>query len=79
MSLLASTSLRSHGIVGARPCDYLGATLATRIQICGRVVATVDDRRIERDLPGRQGRLLFVYLVCNRLRDTSRDELVDAL
>ena len=66
-------------IVGRRSCDYLGRTLVTRIQICGRVVATVDDRRIERDLPGRQGRLLFVYLVCNRLRDTSRDELIAGL
>jgi SARP family transcriptional regulator, regulator of embCAB operon len=68
-----------HGIVGRRPCVYLGRTLATRIQICGRVVATVDDRRIERDLPGRQGRLLFVYLVCHRLRETSRHDLIEAL
>jgi SARP family transcriptional regulator, regulator of embCAB operon len=53
--------------------------LATRIQICGRVVATVDGRSLERDLPGRQGRLLFVYLVCNRLREASRHELMGAL
>jgi SARP family transcriptional regulator, regulator of embCAB operon len=53
--------------------------LATRIQICGRVVATVDDRRIESELPGRQGRVLFAYLVCNRLRETSRHELMGAL
>jgi SARP family transcriptional regulator, regulator of embCAB operon len=43
------------------------------------MVATVDDRRIEDDLPGRQGRLLFAYLVCNRLRETSRHELMEAL
>ncbi len=67
------------GIVECQPCVYLGRTLATRIQICGRVVATVDDRRIEGDLPGRQGRLLFVYLVCNRLRETSRHELMESL
>jgi SARP family transcriptional regulator, regulator of embCAB operon len=53
--------------------------LAARIQICGRVVATIDGRRIESGLPGRQGRLLFVYLVCNRLRPVPRDELVEAL
>lgn len=51
----------------------------TRIQICGRVFATIDGRRAEHELPGRQGRLLFVFLVCNRLRPTSRAELVDAL
>jgi DNA-binding SARP family transcriptional activator len=52
---------------------------STRIQVCGRVVATLAGRRLERELPGRQGRLLFVYLVCNRLRPCSRPELADAL
>lgn len=66
-------------IVEGAPCVYLGRTLSTRIQICGRIVATVDDRRVEGDLPGRQGRLLFVYLVCSRLRETSRQELMSAL
>lgn len=51
----------------------------TRIQLCGRVVAEIDGRRIEDELPGRQGRLLFVYLVANRLRASSRDELAAAL
>lgn len=37
------------------------------------------DRRIEDDLPGRQGRLLFAYLVLERRRPVSRDELVDAI
>jgi DNA-binding SARP family transcriptional activator len=72
-------NLRHGRIVDGLPCVYLGRTLATRIQICGRVVATVEDRRIEPDLPGRQGRLLFVYLVCSRLRETSRHELMSAL
>lgn len=53
--------------------------MAWRIQVCGRVVAEIDERRIEHALPGRQGRLLFVYLVVNRLRGASRDDLVDAL
>ena len=53
--------------------------MASRIQLCGRVVAEVDGRRIEDALPGRQGRLLFVYLVATRLRPASRDELVDAI
>jgi DNA-binding SARP family transcriptional activator len=51
----------------------------TRIQICGRVVATVDGRRVDDGLPGRQGRLVFVYLVCNRLRAVPRDELMEVL
>jgi DNA-binding SARP family transcriptional activator len=35
--------------------------------------------RREADIPGRQGRLLFAYLVLNRHRATSRDALVEAV
>jgi DNA-binding SARP family transcriptional activator len=52
---------------------------ATRIQLCGRFVVRVGGRRIEQELPGRQGRLLFAYLAVNRDRVSSRDELADAL
>ena len=52
---------------------------ATRIQLCGRFVARVAGRRIEPELPGRQGRLLFAYLTVNRDRIAGRDELADAL
>jgi DNA-binding SARP family transcriptional activator len=51
----------------------------TRIQLCGRVVAVVDGSRIEQELPGRQGRLLFVHLVANRLRAVPRRELEQAI
>jgi SARP family transcriptional regulator, regulator of embCAB operon len=53
--------------------------LATRIQLCGRVTAELDGRRVEHAFPGRQGRLLFVYLIVNRRRAASRDELAAAL
>jgi DNA-binding SARP family transcriptional activator len=33
----------------------------------------------ERDLPGRQGRLAFVYLAAHRHRPTRRDDLMDVL
>jgi DNA-binding SARP family transcriptional activator len=52
---------------------------ATRVQLCGHLVARVAGRRIEKQLPGRQGRLLFAYLVVNRDRVVSRDELTEAL
>jgi DNA-binding SARP family transcriptional activator len=51
----------------------------TRIQLCGRFVARVAGRRIEQELPGRQGRLLFAYLAVNRDRVAGRDELTEAL
>jgi DNA-binding SARP family transcriptional activator len=49
------------------------------IQVCGRLVVELDERRIEHLLPGRLGRLLFVYLVLNRTRDSPRDDLIGAL
>jgi pentatricopeptide repeat protein len=51
----------------------------TRIQLCGRFVLELDGRRIDAQLPSRQGRLLFAYLALNRDRAATRDELVDAL
>jgi SARP family transcriptional regulator, regulator of embCAB operon len=38
-----------------------------------------DGERLEGSLPGRQGRLLFVYLVLNRHRHVSRDQIAEAL
>jgi DNA-binding SARP family transcriptional activator len=53
--------------------------LATRIQLCGRLVATIDGERVEHALQGAQARLLFVYLVLHRVRTSSHDELIHAL
>ena len=50
-----------------------------RIQLCGRFVLELDGRRLDAELPSRQGRLLFAYLALNRDRTVTRDELVDAL
>lgn len=50
-----------------------------RIQLCGTLAVEVDSRRIDDQLPGRQGRLLIAYLVLHRLRPVRRDELIDAL
>src|SRR5438034_951479 len=47
-----------------------------RIQLCGRLVVRLGARRVEDALPGTKGRLLFAYLVLNRLRRIDRDELV---
>lgn len=38
-----------------------------------------DGHHLEDALPGRQGRLLFAYLVVNRHRSVDRDELAEAL
>jgi DNA-binding SARP family transcriptional activator len=51
----------------------------TRIQLCGRLVVTLDGRRFEDALPGAKGRLLFAYLVLNRDRRMNRDELLAAV
>jgi SARP family transcriptional regulator, regulator of embCAB operon len=60
--------------------DYrLGTVLPTTIQLCGPYVVELEGRRVEQALPGRQGRLLFAYLVLNRDRPVDRGELVEAV
>jgi SARP family transcriptional regulator, regulator of embCAB operon len=67
------------GVVRGPDWGYVGAKLATRVQLCGQLVVSVDGRRVEGELPGRQGRLLLAYLTLNRLRLLSRTEVVDAI
>jgi SARP family transcriptional regulator, regulator of embCAB operon len=53
---------------------------AVRIQICGPlVIERGDGQRLDAGLPGRQGRLLFTYLVIHRHRQVPREELAEAL
>jgi len=60
--------------------DYVGGGLSgARIQLCGKLAVELDGVRVEERLPGRQGRLLFGFLVVNRNRVLARDELVEAL
>ncbi|MEA2423370.1 MAG: hypothetical protein QOF55_2469, partial [Thermoleophilaceae bacterium] len=54
-------------------------TPKTRIELCGRLLVEIDGEALQGALPGRQGRLLFAYLVMNRGRPVRRDELVEAL
>ena len=57
----------------------LASSELVRIQICGLLVVERDGQRLDALLPGRQGRLLFAYLVVNRHRQVPRDELAEAL
>jgi SARP family transcriptional regulator, regulator of embCAB operon len=57
----------------------LAASHPVRIQICGPLAIERDGQRLDARLPGRQGRLLFTYLVVNRHRQIPRDELAEAL
>jgi DNA-binding SARP family transcriptional activator len=50
-----------------------------KVQLCGRLAVAVDGERVEAQLPGRQGRLLFAYLALHRLRPVGRAELAEAL
>lgn len=51
----------------------------TRVQLCGAFAVELSGRRVDGLLPGRQGRLLFAYLVLSRHQRVPRDALVDAL
>src|SRR6478735_11977068 len=58
--------------------NRLGGSL--KVFLAGRVAVELDTGSIdERRFPGRQGRLLFAYLVAERGRAVPRGELADAL
>ena len=54
----------------------MAQTGGTRIQLCGRLLVQLEGARVEDSLPGTKGRLLLAYLVLNRARRLSRDELL---
>lgn len=57
-----------------------GAGISTRVYVTGRVEIESGGRLVaEQQFPGRQGRLLFAYLVCNRQRPVTREELAYVL
>lgn len=51
----------------------------TRIELCGQLTVRLEGRRVEADLPGRQGRTLFAFLALNRARTVPRPELLQAV
>ncbi len=52
---------------------------ATRIQLCGPLVARLAGRDITGLLPGAQGRLAFAFLIVNRAGGVTRPDLARAL
>jgi len=54
-------------------------TAPSRVQLCGTFAVELAGRRVDRALPGRQGRLLFGYLTLSRPQPVARDALVDVL
>ncbi|MDP9384965.1 MAG: AAA family ATPase, partial [Actinomycetota bacterium] len=50
-----------------------------RVDLCGPLRIEIDGERLEGRVRGRQGRLLFAYLVLHRHAPVSRERLTDAL
>ena len=58
----------------------MAESLQLKVFLTGRVAAEANGRVLdEARFPGRQGRLLFAYLVAARSRPVPRDELADAI
>src|SRR5215218_10253729 len=53
--------------------------MGVRVHLCGRLAIEWNGERLEDALPGRQGRLLFAFLVLHRERPVRRDELLEVL
>jgi DNA-binding SARP family transcriptional activator/tetratricopeptide (TPR) repeat protein len=49
------------------------------IELCGQLSVSVDGRRCEGDLPGRQGRLAIAHLALHAGRPVTRERLIAAL
>jgi SARP family transcriptional regulator, regulator of embCAB operon len=49
------------------------------VQLCGELTVFIGGRRLDGDLPGRQGRLLFAFLVAHRDVPAERGKLADVL
>src|SRR5262245_29994134 len=79
MERLLTRNHTSAALRGA--CLYFGETLApARIYLTGHVAIEHGDAVVsERDFPGRQGRLAFVYLTLRRDQPTSRSEIANVL
>jgi SARP family transcriptional regulator, regulator of embCAB operon len=60
-------------------CNVTDATGSNRVQLCGTFAVELAGRRVDHELPGRQGRLLFAYLTLHRPHLVTREALVDAL
>ncbi len=63
---------------GARP-DPPAARGPTVIELCGSMRVELAGRQVASSLPGRQGRMVFAYLVVNRRRPVGRGELLEVL
>jgi hypothetical protein len=67
-------------LIEARSRKRMASTLSLKVFLTGRVAVKTDGAMIdEAQLGGRQGRLLFAYLVAERSRPVPRDELAEAL
>jgi DNA-binding SARP family transcriptional activator/ABC-type branched-subunit amino acid transport system substrate-binding protein len=78
---VAADNGKSGLAVGKRPASVRqGAKVGVRISLTGRVSIEANGSRLdERSFPGRQGRLVFAYLLAEEGRAVPRDELAEVL
>ena len=72
---------RFHNVSNQIANDSMNSSLLSpnRIQLCGRLKVEIEGRHVTPALRGRQGRVVLAYLVINRDRAVTRDELVTAV
>ena len=65
--------------MSVRASEDPSAAPRAQIALAGTLRAEIAGREVAADLPGRQGRALFAYLVVNRHRPVARAELIGVL
>ena len=63
----------------AQPTEHVPAATGARIELSGTLRVEIGGRDVAAQLPGRQGRALVAFLIVNRHRSVSRDELIGVL
>jgi DNA-binding SARP family transcriptional activator len=70
---------RHHSVSLPFPSGPVSDQEQTRIQLCGRLKVDVRGHHVTPALRGRQGRALLAYVVINRGRPISREEMIEAI
>jgi DNA-binding SARP family transcriptional activator len=70
---------RDHNISASFPSGPGAEAGSARIQLCGRLRVDLAGHHVTPLLRGRQGRVLLAYLVINRERAVSREEMMQAI
>lgn len=76
---MAVSPFRENSVSVSFPSRSQTDAMPNRVQLCGRLRVDLGGRHVTPLLRGRQGRILLAYLVVQRGRAVSREEMIQAI